>query len=378
MKKKDVVARGGHLPLKLLNKTFVAICSIAAAAFAFNAGAQTNIIEDQTNWPDGEFVNSVTNSPQTNDLPASSYWYSGKSTEFNGTNGTLVIAPIPAGSSFTCWTYFAPSNAPVTLSPGYTIQMTLNFTVYGTGAENASRHLRFGLLYSGPNQFTNDGTAPGLGVVGYAQQMDFGTEFGEAPLQTVADTNINDAVSVFSKSADFIQIGDNGGGNTNDPGFTDGVPYTAVMSISEVSTSQVSITTTFLGSTLTNGMITQTVTDTNYCYTNFDTFCFRPNDGATTATNFTFTGFEVATFPTPGAAGPISTSIKAYPPNTIVLSWNSTQGATYSVLRTNNLAAPLVNWKSIVTGLPAGASGGTIYYTDRPAGAIEFYRVTSP
>lgn len=352
--------------------------SVMLIGLALKGNAQTNIFEDQTNWPFGNYVNANTNNPQTNDLPDSSYWCSSKSAEFNGTNGTLTCGAIPAGSSFTWWTYFAPSNAPATISPGYTLQMTWNFTVYGTGVQNPDRHLRFGLLYSGANQFTNAGTASGLDCVGYAQQMNFGTTFGIAPLQTVADTNINDDVSVFSKSADFIQIGDNSGGTTNDPGFTDGVPYTAIMSITENSTNSVNITTTIMGSTLTDGMITQTVTDTNYCYTNFDTFVVRPNDGGTTATNFTTTGFEVETYPTQ-ASGPILASVAALPGNTIVLSWNSTEGTTYSIYRTNNLTAPLLNWNKIATGIPnGGGTGGTIFYTDRPAGAIEFYRISSP
>jgi hypothetical protein len=130
-----------------------ATVSALVVAFAADAGAQTNIFDDQTNWVSGNYVNAATNNPQTNDLPFSSYWCSSKADEFNGTNGTLVCAPIPAGSSFTCWTYFAPSNAPVTLSPGYTLQMTWNFMVYGTGVQNPDRHLRVGLLYSGFNQF---------------------------------------------------------------------------------------------------------------------------------------------------------------------------------------------------------------------------------
>lgn len=360
-----------------LRISLAAAFSAIAAAVAVNVNAQTNIFEDQTNWPFGNYANAVSSNPQTNDLPSSSYWCSSKSDEFNGTNGTLVCGPIPAGSSFTCWTYFAPSNAPVTLSPGYTLQMTWNFTVYGTGPQNADRHLRVGLLYSGANQFTNSGTASGPGCVGYAQQMNFGTTFGEAPLQTDADTNINDDVSVFSKSSDFIQIGDNGGGNTNDPGFTDGIPYTMVMSVTENKTNSVNITTTFLGSTLANGMISQTVTDTNYCYTNFDTFVLRPNDGLTTATNFTTTAFEVETFPT--LTGPITASIRDLPGNTIVLSWNSTTGSTYSIYRTNTVAASFPTWAQITTGFPnGGATGGTISYTDRPAGALEFYRISSP
>lgn len=347
-------------------------------AFSFSMSAQTNIIIDQTNWPSGNYVNANTNNPQTNDLPNSSYWCSGTASLFNGTNGTLVCAPIAAGSSFTCWTYFAPSNAPVTLSPGHTLQMILNYLDYGTAPSNINRGLRFGVLYSGANQSTNTGTVSGENVNGYAQNMNYGTVFAEAPLQTVAVSNVNVAGSILASSGVLVKIGSNGGGNTNDAGFADGVPYTVIMTISERNTNSVSITTTFLGSTLTNGMISQTVIDTNFCCTNFDTFCLRPAAGDEAATNFTFTSFEVATFPTP-AANPFTTALAHYDTNTVVLSWESTPGVTYSIYRTNNLITPTPSWKQITTSFPAGgASGGTIYYTDKPSGDLEFYQVTSP
>ena len=358
-------------------KTICVIMSVCAAA-VLSCRSQTNIIEDQTNWPFGNYVNAATNNPQTNNLPASSYWYSGTSSIYNGTNGTLVCGPIAAGSSFTCWTYYAPSSAPVTLSPGYTLQMTLNFMDYGTAPSNNSRGLRIGLLYSGANQATNTGTAPGDNIVGYVQQMNYGTLFSEAPLQTDADTNLNQIASLLSTTSVFAKIGSNGGGNTNDAGFADGVPYKMVMSVAEKSTNSIDITTTFIGSTLTNGMITQTVTDTNYCYTNFDTFCLRPAAGDEAATNFTFTSFEVETFPTP-ASGPFLVSAQHFPTNTIVLSWNSTEGSTYTIHRTNDIAAPLPDWTQITTGFPSGGSaGGTIYYTDKPSGSLEFYKISSP
>lgn len=345
--------------------------------FNFSVSAQTNIIVDQTNWPSGNYVNASTNNPQTNDLPKSSYWCSGTASLFNGTNGTLVSAPIAAGSSFTCWTYFAPSNAPVTLSPGYTIQMILNYMEYGTAPSNINRGLRFGLLYSGANQSTNTGTVSGENVNGYAQNMNYGTVFAEAPLQTVAVSNVNVAGSILASSGVLIKIGSNGGGNTNDAGFVDGVPYTLIMTISERNTNSVSVTTTFLGSTLTNGMISQTVIDTNFCCTNFDTFCLRPANGGEAATNFTFTSFQVTTFPSAGA-GPFTTVLARQSTNTI-LSWQSTAGVTYSIYRTNSLTAPTLSWKQIVTSFPAGgAAGGTIFYTDKPSGDLEFYQVTSP
>jgi hypothetical protein len=64
----------------------------------------------------------------------------------------------------------------------------------------------------------------------------------------------------------------------------------------------------------------------------------------------------------------------------IVITWGSIPGATYSVLRTNNLRAPTANWPAIVTGYPSGgAAGSSVSYTDTTATAtMNFYRISSP
>jgi glucuronoarabinoxylan endo-1,4-beta-xylanase len=63
-----------------------------------------------------------------------------------------------------------------------------------------------------------------------------------------------------------------------------------------------------------------------------------------------------------------------------VLIWNSTPGATYSVLKTNVLDGSSANWPPIITGYPVGgATGGPISYTDTTANVDSaYYRVSSP
>jgi len=368
--------------MKNLYQICYQICFLLAVVFGLTlAGyAQTNIIEDQTNWPTGDWTAVSTNPPQQN-LPTSSAWYAGTHTLLNGTNGTLVAGYL-GGSSFTWWTYFAPSNAPVTLSPGNTMQVTVNFMVYGVGVQNANRHLRIGLLYSGTNQdLADNSTAREAGLVGYCQNMNFGTTFGLAPFSLAACTNVNNSDAILAATADQYSFGHSGGGTTNDPGFMDGVPYTLIMSISETNTNSIAITTTVLGTSFLNGTnITFTETDTNFDYTNYDTFCMRVNDGTTTATNFTFTSFQVETFPTVPPAPIQITSVQKLAPGSIVLTWTSTSGNTYSVYKTNLLSAPVGTWPVIVTGYPAGgAAGSSLSYTDTTATATSgFYRVSSP
>ncbi|HUA67933.1 MAG TPA: carbohydrate binding domain-containing protein [Candidatus Saccharimonadales bacterium] len=105
-------------------------------------------------------------------------------------------------------------------------------------------------------------------------------------------------------------------------------------------------------------------------------------------TNSSFTydvpAMSVVTFVGQGYMAPTSISVSnvSYNPAVpaFVLTWDSTAGATYSVLKTNVLDGSTANWPAIITGYPAGgATGGSLSYTDTTATAgSAFYRVTSP
>ena len=348
--------------------------SLASAALISTAltGASTTIV-NQTSWPDGDSTVLKTNQS----LPNSMGWQCSTASSYAGTNGTLVIN-VGTGSR-TWWGYFADTNTPVQLGLGQEIRCTVNFMAYGVGAQNANRHLRYALLYSGVYQqpLTNSGTIRNDNLTGYGQSMNFGTSFGLPPLSAFADTNSVDGQAVISKSTELDGIGDDGGGTTNDPAFVDGVPYTLVLSLTKTAPDSVDITTTVFGSTLNNGMITQTVTDTTYVYTNFDTFVMRPNASTTTATNFTFTGFKVELL-SPSDSGPIQlVDITMPAANSAKISWNSVSGAYYSVLRTNDVSTSTTNWPVIATGVVG--DGGVISFIDTNAtDSVGFYRVSSP
>ena len=72
----------------------------------------------------------------------------------------------------------------------------------------------------------------------------------------------------------------------------------------------------------------------------------------------------------------VISGIAARPAKSFVLTWNSTAGATYSVLKSGVLSAS-TSWPAIVTNYPAGgAIGGPLSYTDTTATAgPAFYRV---
>jgi hypothetical protein len=85
-----------------------------------------------------------------------------------------------------------------------------------------------------------------------------------------------------------------------------------------------------------------------------------------------------ATPPTPLVTSiEISTNVILYQKTNVVITWNSVPGVGYSVLRTNNLKAPTVNWPVIVTGY--SGSGSSLSYTDvTSAATMNFYRVSNP
>ncbi|HUA38612.1 MAG TPA: hypothetical protein VMA35_09500 [Candidatus Sulfopaludibacter sp.] len=75
------------------------------------------------------------------------------------------------------------------------------------------------------------------------------------------------------------------------------------------------------------------------------------------------------------SSGPTNSGITGF-----VLTWNSTSGATYSVLKTNTFSVPTANWPAVVKGYPpSGAVGGPLSYTDTTTiMSPTYYRVRSP
>jgi hypothetical protein len=353
--------------------------------------AQTNVVEWQTNWPAGG-TNAIFVNQQN--LPATSAWYTGTKAFLVGvSNGdsTNLVATVPSGSSLTWWTYFAPvgvtnnssnfsltntTSTPIQLSPGNTIQVTMDFNVVNSAAQNTGRSLRFALLDSGTNaNVTGGGNAQNNFLTGYGQNMNFGTTFGIAPLQTFANTNSGlTGKAVLSTTAALdTTLGANSGGTTNDPGFVDGTNYTLVFLVTENNPTNVSITTTFWGNTFLNGSnITQTVTDTNYCYTNFDTFVMRPALGSQTALTFNITSFQVATI-TPSSSVNLTPPIIAhsFSGGNLTLMWPLDHTGWTLQSQTNTLTS---TWVSVPD---SSATNEVIVPIDISQGAV-FYRLTHP
>ena len=103
---------------------------------------------------------------------------------------------------------------------------------------------------------------------------------------------------------------------------------------------------------------------------------------ANSSFSYALPAMSVVTFV--GQAWSVSTNIvissTTYINPALVLTWNATPGAIYSVLRTNILAGAATNWPALITSYPlGGATNGSLSYTDTTATASQyFYRVTSP
>jgi glucuronoarabinoxylan endo-1,4-beta-xylanase len=103
---------------------------------------------------------------------------------------------------------------------------------------------------------------------------------------------------------------------------------------------------------------------------------------ANSSFSYALPAMSVVTFV--GQAWSVSTNIvisrATYNNHALVLTWNATPGAIYSVLRTNLLPGAAINWPAVITSYPpGGAPAGSLSYTDTTATASQyFYRVTSP
>jgi glucuronoarabinoxylan endo-1,4-beta-xylanase len=112
------------------------------------------------------------------------------------------------------------------------------------------------------------------------------------------------------------------------------------------------------------------------------------SQAAVSVTNGTFAyvlpAMSVVSFVGRGFIPPTNIAISSvsYNPSAsaLVLTWNSTAGATYSVYKTNQTSGSRAIWPIFVTGYPSGGAAGTqLSCTDTTATARSgFYRVSSP
>ena len=228
-------------------------------------------------------------------LPTESAWFANSSANIGATAGNLALAG-PSGSAMYI-TYFTPSTAQP-LNVGDTLQVTLSLSLNNVAAENTGRGVRIGLYdFSAGTRVAADsfstgaGTgAPGTNVLGYMLNMNMGTTFGiDGPLQIMGRSDTA-SINLMGTTGAYTAIGGNGPGLTGDPAFASSTPYTMTFSVTRGSASSVDISTAFFGSGLA---ITNTVTDSTFNYTGFDTFAIRPAGSAQGAEGYNISEIRV-------------------------------------------------------------------------------------
>ena len=60
----------------------------------------------------------------------------------------------------------------------------------------------------------------------------------------------------------------------------------------------------------------------------------------------------------------------------VVLNFSGTNGQSWKILTSTNLALPVTNWSTVTTGTFGGSAVN--YTNNSPADAQRFYRITSP
>jgi hypothetical protein len=235
----------------------------------------------------------------TQNLTNSSAWFangSGSSlTNLIGTNTIGALNGVVPTSSCMWMTYFMPPGNPSALNIGDTLKVTMVFTNIGVSVNgNATTGIRLGLFnYSaGGTRITADGfgTSAGNGtsVPGYATLMNFGQTFGIANPLSIRKRTLLDP-NLLGSSTEYTTLGA-GGGNSGDPGFTNGVQYTYEYSVTRTDVDIVVITNHIFGPNLN---VEFDIADTSGAYTNFDCFAIRPANAVGCASNIVFTEFKV-------------------------------------------------------------------------------------
>jgi pectate lyase len=325
--------------------------------------AHGTVLLDDT-WADGTRTNTI--------LPHESAWHASVASsliaETNAMTGTF-----PPTSSRTWWTYFTTNaTGPVSLAPGETLRVTLEFTPSGIAPLNAAHNLRLGLLNSsGGNRTTVDGGNPaGAGVSGYALFANFGATLTNNPLRIVERTNTGSA-NLIAGLGDYLVLGA-GGGETGAPGFSNDAPYTLQLSARR-NADHVVINGAFFD--MNGWAISHSAADIAGMTTSFDTFVIfspRANESATT---FRFTRFKVEVLPDATATNAPSHAERIAVSNDVAeVSFSGEPGAPVEVQR----SLDLTNWIGLLaTNVPAiGSFVVTDDFADLGgAPAMAYYRL---
>ena len=341
--------------MKQLHRILIAF----AVVFTLILQVQATVILDDT------FADGTRNKQN---LPTDAAWFASSAGALAATTGAMTLSM--GTSAILAVTYFAPTNSPVSLSVGDTLQTTITFTFNGVNtAIGTSQGFRLALCDFSTNRVSADfgsSTSQGLNVSGYALFQNMATTFGSAsPMDIRKRTTLTDA-SLLGTSGDWTSL-ITGPGNTNSfPGFANGTQYTLQISGQRTDVSSMQITMTWAN--LANGAtLSTTTTDTSASNFSFDGLAIRPQTAATSATNIVFN--EVRVDYLPAGTPP---SINTPPQDQSVFAG---QNATFTVNASGS--APLnYQWFYNNDTLLTNATNASITITNAQASDIGGYSVT--
>ncbi len=247
-------------------------------------------------WADG--------SRSEQNLPTESQWFASHNGVLSAAVGSMTITPA-ATSSRGAVTYFAASGSPITLADGDMLKVTLNFSMTGLTANDASS-MRFGLVdYSGGTRVAADpfGSAglSGANVTGYGTFTYMSTAFNTTrPVLDVKQRTVIDNTDLLGSGGAWPDPRVASVLATAGTGMSDGVDYTMTFAVGRIgSDAYVENTLTGPGLNLMAAGI-----DSTAPYFSFDAFAFRNSRADQTAASYTVTQMkiELASVPEPTTA----------------------------------------------------------------------------
>ena len=270
--------------MKPLYRTALAAISVLTALTQVHA----TVILDDT-FADGTRNNQ--------NLPTDAAWFASSGASLTATPGAMTL--IMSGSAILGVSYFAPSNSPIFLNIGDTLQATITFTFNGVDTANSSQGFRFAICDFSTNRASADlssSSSQGANVPAYAlfQNMS-GTFSSSSPMDIRKRTTLTDS-SLLGTSGDWTSL-TTGPGNTNSfSGFANGIQYTLQISLQRTDVGSIQITMTWVNKS--NGTtLSTTVADAAAANFNFDGFGLRPQNAANSTTNIVFNEVRVELVP---------------------------------------------------------------------------------
>jgi len=225
------------------------------------------------------------------------------------------------GTGSASWTtYFTPEASPITLSiPGSAMRVTWQFTLTDVAANNTSQNFRFAVVDTpGAQRLVANGAPANAAFTGYSI-------FGNMSSGVLGNSNPFQLRERQVASGDLMSTSGNWGANgvanqglangatAGNAGYTAGVLYTLVWTITRNSSAGLDHLISLSGGTLDgDGSASISVTDPspNMGSFSFDTFAIRPSGATTTARLFDTSLFRVeAITAIPEAASAITWAI---------------------------------------------------------------------